>query len=118
MVEFLAPIRVNGREARACYDCSASNSYISSGFIKSTGLYSRSQRAVLVSINMSSGSFTCPVDLLYHRGPLNADVILGRDWFNYCSTAIDDEQILLIDGRRLVFTVMHHHIMRFFWNQI
>ena len=34
---------------------------------------------------------------------MNADVVLGRDWFNYCTTAIEDEQILLIDARRLVF---------------
>ena len=105
MLEFLAPIQVDGREARAAYDCSASNSSISSSYIKSMGLYSRSQRAALVSVNTSSGSFTCSVNLLYHRGPMNADVVLGRDWFNYCTTwtAIEDEQISLIDGRRLVF---------------
>jgi len=67
------------------------------------GMYCRSQPTALVSVDTLSGSFTCSVNLLIHPGPINTDILLGRDWFNYCTTGIQNAQISMTDGKWLVF---------------
>ena len=109
MFEFLALIRAHCRQARAVYDCSSSNSYMSLCFFQSLDLSSSSQRELLISVDTSSGLFTCPVNLFSCPGPMDFDVVLGRDWFNYCTTAIEDAHVLLTDGRRLVFNASPFH---------
>jgi hypothetical protein len=69
----------------------------------------RSQTAALVSVDTLSGSFTCSVNLVFHPGDINTDILLGRDWFNYCITGIENAQILLADGLRLVFNGSPFH---------
>jgi len=109
MFEFLTRIRLDGQDAKAAYDCSSSTSYITTSCLKSMGLHNSVRQAVLISVDTSSGPFTCPVNLLYHPGTLNLDIVLGRDWFNHCTTAIEDARISLADGRRLIFNVSPFH---------
>ena len=66
-------------------------------------------REFLVSVHTSSGSLTCLVNLFPHLGSQNFDVMLGRDWFNYCSAASQDAHISLSDGCRLVFSASPFH---------
>ena len=108
MFEFLAPVRVDARVSNAAYNCSSSTSYVRSTCFKSMGY---SQGAAVISVDMSSGPFTCSVDLLYHPGWANPnlDIVLGRDWFNYCTMAIQDAQLSLTDGRWLVFDASPFH---------
>jgi hypothetical protein len=65
-----------------------------------------SQQNSLVCVNTSSGSFTCVVNLLRHPGSDNFDVLLGQDWFNFCTTAFQDQEgteLVTTDGHHLVF---------------
>ncbi|SRR5260221_1461110 len=107
MFEFLA--LVNGHQATAVYDSSSSVSYISPTWNKSLGMRSYSQQKAIVSVPTSTGSFSCSVDLLAHPGSELPDVVLGRDWFSYCTSACQHEKVHLIDGRRLVFNGLPFH---------
>ena len=102
---------VDGREARAAYDCSSANSYITLSCLKSRGLkcFPQMGQRALVPVHASSGSLTCLVNLFSHPGSGNLDVVLGQDWFNYCTTAFEDAHIPLSDGHRLVFSASPFH---------
>ncbi len=101
MLEFL--VLVDGEQATAVYDSSSSVSYLSMRWLKSIGMMCHSKQKVSVVVETSSGSFSCSVDLFSHPGSENPDVVLGRDWFNYCTSACQNVEIPLIDGRRVVF---------------
>jgi len=58
------------------------------------------------SVNTSSGSSTCIVNLFPHPESENFDIVLGR---NFCTTAFQDAHILLSDGHRLVFSGSPFH---------
>jgi len=107
MFEFLA--LVDSHQATAVYDPSSSVSYISLTWKKSLGIMSYSQQKVIVSVPTSTGSFTCSVDLLAHPGSELPNVILGHDWFSYCTSACQNEEVHLIDGRQLVFSGLPFH---------
>ena len=68
-------------------------------------LYLFDQRGIGTSVAVvtTKGVFSCLVNLL--PGPVDTvyDLILGRDWFNYCTT-VPDAEILLPDDMRLVFS--------------
>ena len=71
--------------------------------------YSQRAQAVLISVDTSSGCFSCLLDLACHPASMELDLVLGRDWFNYCTTAIEDAHLFLADGRRLVFNASPFH---------
>ena len=53
---------------------------------------------------MTVGIFTCLVNLVSEPVDIVYDVKLGRAWFNYCTTAVPDAQMLLSDNTCLVFS--------------
>ena len=109
MLEFLA--FVDYLEAKAAYDSSSANSLITVGCLKSRGLkyFPKTGQEFLVSIHTSSGPFACLVRLSSCLGPENVDIVLGRDWFNYCTAALPDAHLLLHDGYRLAFSASPFH---------
>jgi hypothetical protein len=101
MFEFL--VLVDGQQATAVYDSSSSVSYVTLRWLKSLGMKCCSKQRAFVVVETSSGSFTCSVDLFSHPGSEIPDVMLGGDWFNYCTSACQNVEIPLIDGSRVVF---------------
>jgi len=101
MFEFLA--LVDDQQATAVFDSSSSVSYIASRWIQSLGLKHCSPQNAIVSVNTSSGPFSCSIHLFRHLGSNTPDAVLDRDWFNHCTSACQDGEILSVDGRRLVF---------------
>lgn len=57
-----------------------------------------------VAILTTTGVFSCLVDLQPGAVDNVYDVRLGRDWFNFCTTAIPNAQILLSDDMCLMFS--------------
>ena len=57
-----------------------------------------------VAVVTTTGVFSCLVDLQPGAVDNVYDVRLGRDWFNFCTTAIPNAQILLSDDMCLMFS--------------
>ena len=57
-----------------------------------------------VAVLTTTGVFSCLVDLQPGAVDNVYDVRLGRDWFNFCTTAIPNAQILLLDDMCLMFS--------------
>jgi hypothetical protein len=107
MSEFL--VLVDGQEATAVYDSSSPVSYVTPKYLESLGSNRYRQLKCLVTVDTSSGFFTCPVELFSHLDSENVNVLLGRDWFIYCTSAFQGADVLMTDGRRLVFNGSPFH---------
>ena len=65
---------------------------------------SRRNVGIPVAVLTTTGVFSCLVDLQPGAVDNVYDVRLGRDWFNFCTTAIPNAQILPSDDMCLMFS--------------
>ena len=89
-------VSINGIVASAVYDFELAESSISLYFCTVNHIYTRHgacNTSVTVEIS-TGGTFTCAIRLrmIYESESLDRpyDVILGRDWFKFCSTGLKD----------------------------
>ena len=89
-------VSINGIAANAVYDSDLAESSISLNFCTVNHIYTRHGACKsTVSVEITTGGFfTCAIRLrmIYESEPLDRpyDVILGRDWFQFCSTGLED----------------------------
>ena len=109
---------VNGYPANTSFDCQSPISTISPSFSRQI-VFRRGKAGIPIAVTMTMGVFCCLVNLF--PGPVDTvyDLMLGRDWFNYCTTSVPDAQILLLDDMCLNFSlspfsaVHPHHTCEF-----
>jgi len=94
---------VNGYRANCLFDPQSPVSTVSPSFSRRINIR-RGKFGIPVAVVTTTGVFSCLVEL--QLGPVDTayDVMLGRDWFNYCTTTIPDAQILLSDDMCLTFS--------------
>jgi hypothetical protein len=95
---------VNGYRANCLFDPQSPVSTVSPSFSRQINIR-RGKFGIPVAVNVTTtGVFSCLVEL--QPGPVDTayDVMLGRNWFNYCTTTIPDAQILLSDDMCLTFS--------------
>ena len=90
-------VSINGNFARAAYDSQLAESSILLSFCSINRIYYRFGICnSTVTVKTSTGEFfTCAINLRISDGFFQNhwhpyDVILGRDWFKFCSTALED----------------------------
>jgi len=88
-------VSIGGVVASAVYDSELAESLISLSFCTINHIYTRHgacDTAVTVETTTTGGFFTCAIRLrlIYESLGRPYDVILGRDWFNFCSTGLGD----------------------------
>ena len=98
---------VDGFCANNLFDCQSPFSTVSSSF--SSQIIDQQGIGTSVAVIATKGVLSCLVNLL--PGPVDTvyDLILGRDWFNYCTTSVPDAEMLLPDDMPLFF----FHCFRF-----
>ena len=94
---------VNGYRTNCLFDPQSPVSTVSPSFSRRINIR-RGKFGIPVAVVMTTGVFSCLVEL--QLGPVDTayDVMLRRDWFNYCTTTIPDAQILLSDDMCLTFS--------------
>ena len=106
----LFSVFIDGSVAIATYNSGLSSSFISSEYCLRKGYHSGRRRTTdssfpcAVSVHTSSGQFLCLLTLAVEDN-LPCDVVLGRDWFNFCSTGIPQATIALSDSAVLDFSL-------------
>jgi hypothetical protein len=100
-------VNIDGSLAIAIYDGDSSLSTISSIYCLQKGYHHRQTKTIqcAVSVNTSSGQFLCLLHLGVGGKQLPCDIVLGCDWFNFCSTAIPGATISLSDSTILDFSL-------------
>jgi len=94
---------VNGYRANCLFDPQSPVSTVSPSFSRRINIR-RGKFGIPVAVVTTTGVFSCLVEL--QLGPVDTayDVMLRRDWFNYCTTTIPDAQIRLSDDMCLTFS--------------
>jgi len=94
---------VNGSRANCLFDPQSPISSVSPSFSIQYDIRRR-KMGIPVAVVTATGVFSCLVDLQPGAVDDIYDVRLGRDWFNFCTTAILNAQILLSDDMCLTFS--------------
>ncbi|PPQ80093.1 hypothetical protein CVT24_006535 [Panaeolus cyanescens] len=96
---------MDGNTTTAIFDPLSSSSFLSPSFYHIFG-YRRfsSTRMLSVAVRTTEGLFSCLVNFQTQDSPVTWSASLGRDWFNYCTTAIPSATVTLDKDHFITFS--------------